>query len=48
VKKYNQLSATKEALRLRGLPGGFARMPSQPLRGEREEVKNALKSAGLL
>ncbi|WP_185836430.1 dihydrodipicolinate synthase family protein [Candidatus Korarchaeum cryptofilum] len=49
VKKYNQLSATKEALRLRGLPGGFARMPSQPLsEGEREEIKNALKSAGLI
>lgn len=49
VKKYNQLSATKEALRLRGLPGGYARMPSQPLsEEEREEVKRALRSAGLL
>ncbi|MCS7102496.1 MAG: dihydrodipicolinate synthase family protein [Candidatus Korarchaeum sp.] len=49
VKKYNQLSATKEALRLRGLPGGYARMPSQPLsEEEREEVKRALQSAGLL
>ncbi len=49
VKKYNQLSATKEALRLRGLPGGYARMPSQPLsEEEREDVRRALQSAGLL
>lgn len=49
VKKYNQLSATKEALRLRGLPGGYARMPSQPLtEAEREEVSRALRAAGLL
>lgn len=49
VKKYNQLSATKEALRLRGLPGGYARMPSQPLtEAEREEVRRALQEAGLL
>lgn len=49
VKRYNQLSATKEALRLRGLPGGYARMPSQPLsEEEREEVRRALQSAGLL
>lgn len=49
VKRYNQLSATKEALRLRGLPGGYARMPSQPLsEEEREDVKKALQSAGLL
>lgn len=49
VKKYNQLSATKEALMLRGLPGGYARMPSQPLtEGEREDIRRALQSAGLL
>ena len=49
VKKYNQLSATKEALKIRGLPGGFARMPSQPLsEEERNEVKRALEMAGLI
>ncbi|MGC9103205.1 MAG: dihydrodipicolinate synthase family protein [Candidatus Methanodesulfokora sp.] len=49
VKKCNQLSATKEALKLRGLPGGFARMPSQPLsEEEREEVRRALKLADLI
>ncbi|MGY0288617.1 MAG: dihydrodipicolinate synthase family protein [Candidatus Methanodesulfokora washburnensis] len=49
VKRYNQLSATKEALRLRGLPGGFARMPSQPLsEEERNDVKKALELANLI
>jgi 4-hydroxy-tetrahydrodipicolinate synthase len=38
VKKHNQLSAIKEALRLRGHPGGYPRKPALPL--ESEEVKD--------
>lgn len=38
VKKHNQLSAIKEALRLRGQPCGYPRKPSLPL--ESEEVKD--------
>lgn len=37
VKKFNQLSSIKEALRLRGLPAGYPRMPALPL--ESEEAK---------
>ena len=45
VKKYNQLSAIKEALRLRGLPGGYPRMPALPLRGqEKIAVQSLLKA----
>ena len=38
IKKYNQLSAIKEALRLYGLPGGYPRKPALPL--ESEEIKD--------
>ncbi|MCD6348024.1 MAG: dihydrodipicolinate synthase family protein [Candidatus Korarchaeota archaeon] len=49
VKGLNQLSAAKEALRLRGLPAGFPRRPSLPLTAEeREMVRKALEDAGLL
>jgi 4-hydroxy-tetrahydrodipicolinate synthase len=44
VKKYNQLSAIKEALNILGLPAGYPRMPSLPLKGEeRREIENLLK-----
>lgn len=49
IKRFNQLSAVKEALRLLGKPGGYPRLPSLPLDElEREEVRKALVSAGLL
>jgi 4-hydroxy-tetrahydrodipicolinate synthase len=44
VKRYNQLSAIKEALRLQGLPGGYPRKPALPLDGEEKKVvQNLLK-----
>jgi len=44
VKRYNQLSAIKEALRLRGLPSGFPRKPALPLESEeRKDIENILK-----
>jgi 4-hydroxy-tetrahydrodipicolinate synthase len=44
VKRYNQLSAIKEALRLQGLPGGYPRKPALPLDGEEKKaVQNMLK-----
>ncbi|HID72568.1 TPA: 4-hydroxy-tetrahydrodipicolinate synthase [Candidatus Micrarchaeota archaeon] len=49
IKRFNQLSAVKEALRLLGKPGGYPRLPSLPLdEREREEVRKALVSVGLL
>jgi len=45
VKKYNQLSTIKEALKLLGLPAGYPRSPALPLKGEeRREVEEALKA----
>jgi len=38
VKKHNQLSAIKEALKLQGKPGGYPRKPALPL--ESEEIKD--------
>lgn len=45
VKRYNQLSAIKEALNILGLPGGYPRMPALPLNepGKRE-VKEVISS----
>ncbi|MGB9714017.1 MAG: 4-hydroxy-tetrahydrodipicolinate synthase [Candidatus Bathyarchaeales archaeon] len=44
VKKYNQLSAIKEALKLLGLPAGYPRKPALPLEeAEKREVENFLK-----
>lgn len=44
VKRYNQLSAIKEALRLQGLPGGYPRKPALPLDTEKKKaVQNLLK-----
>ncbi len=49
VKGMNQLSASKEALKIRGLPAGYPRRPSLPLTDEEvEKVKDALEEAGLL
>jgi 4-hydroxy-tetrahydrodipicolinate synthase len=45
VKKYNQLSTIKEALKLLGLPAGYPRSPALPLKDEeRKEVEEALKA----
>ena len=45
VKKYNQLSTIKEALKLLGLPAGYPRSPALPLKGEeRRKVEEALKA----
>jgi 4-hydroxy-tetrahydrodipicolinate synthase len=45
VKKYNQLSTIKEALKLLGLPAGYPRSPALPLKEEeRSEVEEALKA----
>jgi len=44
VKRHNQISAIKEALKLRGLPGGYPRRPALPLEGEeRKEIENVMK-----
>lgn len=44
VKRHNQLSAIKEALKLRDLPGGYPRRPALPLKlEERKDIKNLLK-----
>lgn len=44
VKKYNQLSAIKEALKLLGLPAGYPRKPALPLEeAEKREIRNLLK-----
>lgn len=44
VKKYNQLSAIKEALTLQGIPVGYPRKPALPLEiEEKKTVKNMLK-----
>jgi 4-hydroxy-tetrahydrodipicolinate synthase len=45
VKRYNQLSAIKEALNILGLPAGNPRKPAVPLGdGERKEVENLIRS----
>ncbi len=49
VKGLNQLSASKEALKIRGLPAGYPRRPSLPLTAEEsKKVRDALTEAGLL
>ena len=43
VKRFNQVSAIKEAMRLQGLAGGYPRKPALPLGvEERKIVKNLL------
>jgi 4-hydroxy-tetrahydrodipicolinate synthase len=45
VKKYNQLSTIKEALKLLGLPAGYPRSPALSLGiEERKEIKEVLKA----
>jgi len=44
VKRFNQISAIKEAMRLQGLTGGFPRKPALPLDNEeRKTLQNLLK-----
>jgi 4-hydroxy-tetrahydrodipicolinate synthase len=44
VKKLNQISAIKEAMRLKGLAGGYPRKPALPLDSEEKKtVENLLK-----
>jgi 4-hydroxy-tetrahydrodipicolinate synthase len=44
VRKYNQLSAIKEALKMLGLPAGYPRKPVLPLKEiDRKEIENLLK-----
>ena len=42
VKRFNQLSAIKEAMRLNGMPGGYPRRPALPLNGEEKKTVEAL------
>lgn len=45
VKRHNQLSAIKQALRLRGLPSGYPRKPALPLEGgEKQDIQNLMKT----
>lgn len=45
VKKHNQLSAIKEALKMVGLPVGYPRRPSLPLNDEeKREIENVMKT----
>ena len=44
VKRFNQLSAIKEGMRLEGLPGGYPRKPALPLdKKERKTLEDLLK-----
>ncbi|MGB8780329.1 MAG: 4-hydroxy-tetrahydrodipicolinate synthase [Candidatus Bathyarchaeia archaeon] len=42
VRRVNQLSAIKEAMRLNGMPGGYPRRPALPLNGEEKKTVEAL------
>lgn len=45
VKRHNQLSAIKEALRLRGLPSGYPRSPALPLEGEeKKDIEDLMRT----
>ena len=45
VKRHNQLSAIKEALRLRGLPSGYPRKPALQLEGDEEkDIENLMRT----
>ncbi len=49
VKSSDQIGGTKEALRLRGLPGGYPRLPSVlPSEEESDKIGEALRLAGLI
>ncbi len=48
VKKFNQLSAIKEALNILDFPAGFPRLPALPLgKDERNEIEQTLEAVGL-
>ncbi|RLG99228.1 4-hydroxy-tetrahydrodipicolinate synthase [Candidatus Bathyarchaeota archaeon] len=48
VRRYNQLSAIKEALNLKGLPAGYPRKPALPLENsEKEKIKELLSKIGV-
>jgi len=42
VRRFNQLSAIKEAMRLKGMPGGYPRRPALPLTAEEKSSVEAL------
>jgi 4-hydroxy-tetrahydrodipicolinate synthase len=42
VRRFNQLSAIKEAMRLKGMPGGYPRRPALPLDGQEKKTVEAL------
>lgn len=45
VKRHSQLSAIKEALKVRGLPAGYPRRPAlPPAREEKKDIENVLKT----
>lgn len=45
VRKHNQLSAIKEALKLRGLPSGDPRRPGLPLEGEeKKDIEDLMRT----
>jgi 4-hydroxy-tetrahydrodipicolinate synthase len=45
VKRHNQLSAIKEALKVLGLPAGYPRRPALPLESEeKKEIENIIKT----
>jgi len=45
VKRYNQLSSIKEAMKLLGLPAGYPRRPALPLKDDvKSDIAKALKS----
>ena len=48
VKKFNQISAIKEAMRLQGLRGGYPRKPALPLDDkERKVIENLLREISM-
>jgi 4-hydroxy-tetrahydrodipicolinate synthase len=42
VRRFNQLSAIKEAMRLKGMQGGYPRKPALPLTAEEKNSVEAL------
>jgi len=42
VRRFNQLSAIKEAMKLNGMPGGYPRRPALPLNKEEKQTVEAL------
>ena len=49
VKRYNQISAVKAAMGMRGLKGGKPRLPSLPLdKNALNDIESALREAGVL